>query len=56
MILRLSLELPEDLAYIKITRQSASEYELPFGVFLGIGGMLAITIGGPMVEWYTANL
>lgn len=44
------------LAYIRITRKNASEYELPFGVFLGIGGMLAITVGGPMVEWYAGKL
>ena len=44
------------LAYIRITRRNASEYELPFGVFLGIGGMLAITVGGPLVEWYAGKL
>ncbi len=44
------------LAYIWITRKKASEYELPFGVFLGIGGMLAITVGGRMVDWYAGKL
>ena len=44
------------LAYIKIARKNAAEYELPFGVFLGIGGILAITAGGPLVAWYAGQL
>ena len=44
------------LAYIWIANKKASEYELPFGVFLGIGGMLAVTVGGPLVEWYSSQL
>lgn len=44
------------LLYIKIAHKKASEYELPFGVFLGIGGMLAITVGGPLVDWYAGQL
>jgi len=28
---------------------------LPFGVFLGIGAILAVIVGAPIVEWYAGQ-
>ena len=42
------------LGYIVIAKKNAAEYELPFGVFLGIGGLLALTAGASLLHWYGA--
>jgi leader peptidase (prepilin peptidase)/N-methyltransferase len=40
------------LAFIRMAHKQASQYELPFGLFLGFGGLLAITLGSPLLHWY----
>jgi leader peptidase (prepilin peptidase) / N-methyltransferase len=37
-------------------RRKSSDYELPFGLFLGIAAVLAAFFGGPIVEWYQSQL
>jgi len=39
------------LAFILI-RRKGSDYELPFGTFLGLAALLAIFFGEPIVDWY----
>lgn len=38
--------------YIKFTGKDAATYELPFGTFLGIAGLVAALTGGKMLDWY----
>ncbi len=40
------------LLYIQLAGKKSSEYELPFGLFLGIGGLLALTVGPAALRWY----
>lgn len=44
------------MAYIAITRKNASEYQLPFATFLGIGAFLAAIYGQNMIHWYEATM
>jgi len=39
------------LAFILI-RRKGSDYELPFGTFLGLAALLAVFFGAPVVDWY----
>lgn len=39
------------LAFILI-RRKGSDYELPFGTFLGLAALLAVFFGEPVVNWY----
>jgi leader peptidase (prepilin peptidase)/N-methyltransferase len=40
------------LAYIKITRQDAATTHLPFGTFLGAGGLATLFAGPTLSGWY----
>jgi leader peptidase (prepilin peptidase)/N-methyltransferase len=31
-----------------------SDYELPFGTFLGVAGLAMVFVGGPLLHWYGA--
>jgi leader peptidase (prepilin peptidase)/N-methyltransferase len=44
------------LAYIKLTKQDASTYELPFGTFLAFSAILVALAGGPFIDWYAKTL
>ncbi|MGH9775537.1 MAG: prepilin peptidase [Candidatus Acidiferrales bacterium] len=39
-----------------LVQRKGSQYELPFGTFLGAGAVLAIFFGMPLVTWYEALL
>ena len=39
--------------YIRITRQDASSYQLPFGSFLSLAGIAAAIAGKPLLDWYS---
>jgi prepilin signal peptidase PulO-like enzyme (type II secretory pathway) len=39
------------IAFI-LARRKGSEYELPFGSFLGMAAMLVVFFGNPVVQWY----
>jgi leader peptidase (prepilin peptidase) / N-methyltransferase len=39
------------LAFI-VARRKGTEYELPFGTFLGMAALLVVFFGTPMVNWY----
>jgi leader peptidase (prepilin peptidase) / N-methyltransferase len=39
------------LAFILI-RRKGSDYELPFGTFLGLAALLAVFFAAPVVDWY----
>lgn len=43
------------LAFIFASRKE-SDYELPFGTFLGIAAVLVMFFGGPIVQWYQSLL
>ena len=43
------------VAFIAI-RRKRSDYELPFGTFLGTGAMLVVFFGTPFVNWYMSLL
>jgi len=43
------------LAIIALWRKG-SDYELPFGTFLGGAALLVLYFGGPLLEWYTGLL
>jgi leader peptidase (prepilin peptidase)/N-methyltransferase len=38
------------LAWIRFSHQDAATYELPFGSFLGIAGLI-VAFGSPLVRW-----
>jgi leader peptidase (prepilin peptidase)/N-methyltransferase len=40
------------LIYIRLTRQDAGTYQLPFGTFLGFAGMFVALAGAPVIRWY----
>lgn len=44
------------LLYIKITRQDAATYQLPFGTFLGIGAIGVALQGQRVIDWYAGSL
>ena len=44
------------LLYIKITRQDAATYQLPFGTFLGIAGIGVALQGQRVIDWYAGSL
>ena len=35
-----------------LVRRKGSEYELPFGTFLGVAALLVVFFGTPVVDWY----
>jgi leader peptidase (prepilin peptidase)/N-methyltransferase len=35
-----------------LARRKDSEYELPFGAFLGVAALLVVFFGSPVLEWY----
>jgi prepilin signal peptidase PulO-like enzyme (type II secretory pathway) len=39
------------IAFI-MARRKDSEYELPFGSFLGMAALLVVFFGNPVVHWY----
>lgn len=39
-----------------LMRRKGSDYELPFGTFLGAAALLVIFFGGPALDWYFAAL
>jgi len=39
-------------ATFMLVRRTGSEYELPFGLFLGAGALLAVFWGAPILGWY----
>lgn len=43
------------LAFI-LTRRKQSDYELPFGSFLGMAALLVVFFGTPVVNWYQSLL
>jgi leader peptidase (prepilin peptidase) / N-methyltransferase len=44
------------LIYIRATKQDASSYELPFGTFLGIAGIVVVLVGEKVIRWYLGLL
>ena len=43
------------IAFI-LSRRKDSDYELPFGTFLGMAAILAVFFGTPLVNWYQSLL
>jgi leader peptidase (prepilin peptidase) / N-methyltransferase len=43
------------IAFI-LSRREDSDYELPFGTFLGLAAILAVFFGTPLVNWYQSLL
>lgn len=41
------------LAYIVLASKDASTYELPFGTFLGLAGLVLALFGEPVLIWYS---
>ena len=39
-----------------LARRKDSDYELPFGTFLGLAAMLVVFFGTPVVNWYQSLL
>jgi prepilin signal peptidase PulO-like enzyme (type II secretory pathway) len=39
-----------------LARRKASDYELPFGTFLGMAAVLVVFFGTPLVNWYQSLL
>ena len=39
-----------------VARRKDSDYELPFGTFLGMAALLVVFFGTPMVDWYQSLL
>jgi leader peptidase (prepilin peptidase)/N-methyltransferase len=39
-----------------LTRRKGSDYELPFGTFLGAAALLVVFFGTPLVNWYQTLL
>jgi prepilin signal peptidase PulO-like enzyme (type II secretory pathway) len=44
------------LIYIRVTRQDARSYELPFGTFLGFAGIFVALVGEKVIRWYVGML
>ena len=43
------------IAFI-LARRKGSDYELPFGTFLGMAALLVVFFGTPVVNWYQSTL
>lgn len=43
------------ILYIYARRESDLQTQIPFGIFLGIGSIIALFFGDPIVNWYLAN-
>ncbi|HUJ40352.1 MAG TPA: prepilin peptidase [Candidatus Acidoferrales bacterium] len=43
------------LAFMMVQRKD-SDYELPFGLFLAAGGLLAVFFGPPLIAWYFSRI
>ena len=43
------------VAFIAI-RRKGTDYELPFGTFLGAGALIVVFYGTPFVNWYMSLL
>ncbi len=43
------------IAFI-LARRKGSDYELPFGTFLGMAALLVVFFGTPIVNWYQSTL
>jgi inner membrane protein involved in colicin E2 resistance len=43
------------IAFI-LARRKDSDYELPFGTFLGMAALLIVFFGTAVVNWYQATL
>jgi prepilin signal peptidase PulO-like enzyme (type II secretory pathway) len=41
---------------IIIIKRKGTDYELPFGAFLGAASLLVVFFGSPVVEWYASLL
>jgi leader peptidase (prepilin peptidase)/N-methyltransferase len=39
-----------------VARRKESNYELPFGTFLGMAALLVVFFGTPLVNWYQSLL
>jgi leader peptidase (prepilin peptidase)/N-methyltransferase len=39
-----------------LARRKGSDYELPFGTFLGMAALLVVFFGTPVVDWYLSTL
>lgn len=39
-----------------LLRRKGSDYELPFGTFLGMGALLVVFFGTPLINWYLSLL
>ena len=39
-----------------LARRKEADYELPFGTFLGVGALIVVFFGTPVVNWYQALL
>ena len=39
-----------------LARRKGSDYELPFGTFLGLAALLVVFFGTPLVNWYQSTL
>jgi prepilin signal peptidase PulO-like enzyme (type II secretory pathway) len=37
-----------------LARRKGSDYELPFGMFLGMASLLVVFFGTPVVNWYVS--
>jgi len=44
------------LIYIRVTKQDAGSYELPFGTFLGFAGIFVALMGQKVIRWYLGLL
>ena len=44
------------LIYIRVTKQDAASYQLPFGTFLGFAGIFVALAGGRVIRWYAGLL
>ena len=43
------------IAFI-LARRKGSDYELPFGTFLGMAALLAVFFGTAVMNWYLSTL
>ncbi len=44
------------LIYIRVTKQDAASYQLPFGTFLGFAAIFVALAGGRVIRWYAGLL
>ena len=43
------------LAFIRFTRKTA-QYELPFGTFLSMAGIISVLYGQDLIRWYLVHM